>query len=94
MKLKITELLHDKKLEKTIKNIGKIAEDNKIAVYIVGGVVRDALLNRPITDLDIVVIGDGIKFAELVAKHFKIKTIIKYGKFGTAMIPMKNLTLE
>ncbi|MEA1985913.1 MAG: CCA tRNA nucleotidyltransferase, partial [Candidatus Marinimicrobia bacterium] len=81
-------------LEKTIKNIGKIAEDNKIAVYIVGGVVRDALLNRPITDLDIVVIGDGIKFAELVAKHFKIKTIIKYGKFGTAMIPMKNLTLE
>ena len=34
------------------------------------------------------VIGDGIAFAEKVAAHFKITTMVVYHNFGTAMVPL------
>ncbi|KAB2877892.1 CCA tRNA nucleotidyltransferase, partial [bacterium] len=46
------------------------------------------LLKRPVKDFDVMVIGDGISFAEKVAEHFHIKTLVVYHNFGTAMLPM------
>ncbi|MEA3500517.1 MAG: HD domain-containing protein [Candidatus Marinimicrobia bacterium] len=94
MKIDIIKLINNKKIKDIIIGIGKIGEENDIPVYIVGGIIRDTLLNKPTSDLDILVVGDGIKFADMIAKHFSIKTVIKYKKFGTAMIPLNDINLE
>ncbi|WP_227936812.1 CBS domain-containing protein [Alkalihalobacillus deserti] len=68
---------------KLLLTIGTIADEQQMTVYLIGGVVRDFLLERPNEDIDIVVEGDGISFAQLLAGHLggDVKT---HEKFGTA----------
>lgn len=75
-------------MERLIKEIGQIADREGFEAFVVGGYVRDVLLQRPVQDFDVMVIGDGIAFAEKVAAHFKIQTLVVYHNFGTAMLPM------
>ncbi|MBN2237983.1 MAG: HD domain-containing protein [Bacteroidales bacterium] len=57
-----------------------------VKAYVVGGYVRDSLLNRPSVDIDIVVIGSGIDLATRVAEHLDSSIQVKVFKnFGTAM---------
>jgi len=76
-----------------IETIGKIADELKIPAYIVGGPVRDKLLGRPNSDLDFVVEGDGIKFAEALNKKLKGK-LTAYRAFGTASIELKGKRID
>ena len=46
-----------------LRQAGEIAEEQQQQLYLVGGVVRDALLDRPNTDLDMVLAGDAIPLA-------------------------------
>ncbi len=65
------------------------ADELNFATYVVGGWVRDLLLNRKQgkTDIDFVCIGSGIKLAEKVALKLGDKATFKVFKnFGTAMI--------
>lgn len=78
---------------KTIEIVGKIADELKIPAYIVGGPVRDKLLGRPNSDLDFVVEGDGIKFAETLNKKLKGKLTV-YRAFGTASIELKGKRID
>ena len=41
-----------------------------VAAYLVGGCVRDRLLNRPVYDLDVTVAGDGLDLARCLANRF------------------------
>jgi tRNA nucleotidyltransferase (CCA-adding enzyme) len=68
-----------------IKKAGDIAEKQQQRLYLVGGVVRDLLLERCNFDLDIVVEGDAIKLAEKIAdiSGFPVK---KHPRFGTATL--------
>lgn len=75
-------------MERLIKEIGQIADREGIEAFVVGGYVRDVLLKRQVKDFDVMVIGDGISFAEKVADHFKIQTLVVFNNFGTAMLPM------
>ncbi|MCD4773590.1 MAG: CCA tRNA nucleotidyltransferase, partial [Bacteroidales bacterium] len=51
------------------------------------GFVRDLILERPSQDIDVVVLGSGIDFAEKVAKNIGKRAKVKYFKnFGTARI--------
>ncbi len=77
-----------------IKRIGNIADDNKIEAYVVGGYVRDKLLSIEVKDVDIMVVGDGIAFAKKVAKEFGNIKVVKYEKFGTAMLPIEDAKVE
>lgn len=63
--------------------IAKHAHQQKTAIYIVGGFVRDLILNRPSLDFDIVVEGDAILFTQSLLKQFggKVNT---HKRFGTA----------
>ena len=70
-----------------LRTIGEVAEENGFSVYAVGGFVRDFLLRTKNFDLDIVVEGDGIKFAKRLAEHFK-GTIRTHEKFKTALVIM------
>ncbi len=84
MKYSTTE--HITIADELIKQIGKIADEHEYHAYVVGGYVRDVLLGKDGKDTDIVVIGDGIEFAKLVAKYFHKRKVVTYEKFGTAML--------
>ncbi len=57
--------------------------------YLVGGFVRDLILGVPNFDLDIVIEGDGIKFAEKLALNLGAK-LVCHKRFGTATILLKH----
>ena len=52
------------------KLIGKTADRLELRAYVVGGFVRDLLLQRENKDIDIVVVGNGVEFAQAVARDF------------------------
>src|SRR5690349_9196234 len=59
--------------------------------FLVGGFVRDKLLDRPTKDADFVCLGDAIELAELVAKSFRPQPKVEIFKnFGTAHIRLRD----
>jgi len=66
-----------------LQAIAKEAERKNIPIYIVGGFVRDLLLNRPSLDFDIVTEGDAIYFVRTLVKKFGGRSI-SHNRFGTA----------
>jgi putative nucleotidyltransferase with HDIG domain len=75
------------------KLLANIADINQIEAYVIGGFVRDLLLERPSKDIDIVVLGNGIEFAELAAKQLNAKVSV-FKNFGTAMLRYQDLEIE
>lgn len=78
----------DKNILRIIKKVGKVADKNSIDCYVVGGIVRDLILEKKNLDLDIVVLGDAISFAKEVNKDIGEKINI-YQEFGTASVILK-----
>ena len=77
---------------KDIKDL--IAKENCEA-YIVGGYVRDLLLNRPSKDIDIVVVGDGIELAKkFAAQANEVSDFAYFKTFGTAMVKTMGWEVE
>jgi len=75
--------------------VAKTAYKLNIKTFVIGGFVRDLLLNRPSKDVDFVVLGSGIHFARQLATAFGQGTEARYFKnFGTAMIRFNNWDLE
>ncbi|MDZ4839308.1 MAG: HD domain-containing protein [Bacteroidota bacterium] len=67
------------------------AKEMNVQVYVVGGYVRDQLLNRAIKkDIDLVVVGNGIEYATNVSKKFKRVNLSIYKNFGTAQLKFPN----
>ena len=77
-----------------LEKIGEIAATCNKEVYVVGGVVRDLFLNRKLKEIDLMVIGDGIEFAKIIAKNMGIKKVIQFPKFSTAHIPSRPIPIE
>lgn len=77
-----------------IKAITSAAEENHVEVFMVGGIVRDILLKRNRNDLDFLVIGNSLEFAEKVAKKLGISKVTKYKNFGTAHFKYGELNIE
>ncbi len=72
-----------------LRRLGKLAEQSGYNIYLVGGFVRDILLNQPNLDIDLVVEGDGIDFGERIVQ--KIGGRLKaHRKFGTAVVILPN----
>lgn len=75
--------------------VGEAADSLGRDAYVVGGYVRDLMLQRPSKDVDFLTVGGGIELAEEVArrlgKHTKV-TVFK--NFGTAQVHRGNLELE
>jgi poly(A) polymerase len=79
-----------------IKELSDFTIKSKADAYIVGGYVRDYLLgiNKDGLDIDIMVVGDAIKFAEKYAKKKKTKLTAIYKNFGTALLQLEDVKLE
>ena len=68
-----------------LETISQVANRSEVSVFVVGGFVRDLLLNISNKDIDVVVEGDGILFASLLAEEFggRVKS---HEKFGTSVV--------
>lgn len=74
--------------------IKNLATDTNTECYVIGGYVRDRIMNRPFkNDVDILVIGSGIEFATLLGEHLHAKVAV-YKSFGTAMLVYNGLDVE
>lgn len=78
---------------KILKIIGDEAYKSKIRVYLVGGFVRDFLLKVKNYDIDIVVEGEGIKFAGMLSKVLG-GSVVAHKRFKTAILftPLEKAT--
>lgn len=75
--------------------IGGAADELHLDCYVVGGYVRDIFLERPSNDIDVVVIGSGIKVADALRRKLGRKAHISVFKnFGTAQVKYKDLEVE
>lgn len=66
-----------------IKLVSQIAVENRLALYIVGGFVRDLLLEKPSMDFDLVVEGDAIALAKALRSRYGGR-VTKHDRFRTA----------
>ena len=65
--------LKEKILEfRFIKTASEVADKMNVEAFIVGGVVRDIILERENNDIDILVIGSGPEFAKYVSERYKL----------------------
>jgi tRNA nucleotidyltransferase/poly(A) polymerase len=86
-----------KKLNNPIfKIVGKVSDKLNIPSFVVGGWVRDMLLDRKrkVTDIDFVCIGSGIELAKNVAKELKGAEYKFFKNFGTACIKLEEQNYE
>jgi poly(A) polymerase len=75
--------------------IGKTADEMKLKAWVVGGFVRDSILKHENKDIDIVVVGNGVDFAQAVAKNFNNDCSLSVFKnFGTAQIKFDDWIIE
>ena len=75
--------------------IGEAADELHLDCYVVGGYVRDIFLERPSNDIDVVVVGSGIKVADALRRKLGRKAHISVFKnFGTAQVKFKDLEVE
>lgn len=68
-----------------LKLCGEVAKDIGFSAYLVGGSVRDLLRGEANLDIDIVIEGDGIAFAQELGKRLNIK-VRSHQRFGTAVV--------
>ena len=71
-----------------LRRVGAEAGRLGLDAYAVGGAVRDAILDRPTTDLDVVAVGpgSGIALAQATAKALGVRPPAVYAAFGTAAV--------
>ena len=76
-----------------LQGVGETADRQRVSVYVVGGIVRDLLLDAPNPEgrsgtrfeVDLVVESDGIRFAKALAQRDKARVAI-HERFGTATV--------
>lgn len=78
-----------------LKLISRVADENKLPCFLIGGYVRDFFLRRPSKDIDVVAVGKGIALAEAVARELGRQThLTVFKNFGTAQLKFKDLEIE
>ena len=71
-----------------------VAEKMGVELYVVGGYVRDMLLEREKNEIDFLVVGNGPEFAEKYAESLGVKSVTIFKNFGTAHFNYENYDLE
>ncbi len=79
-----------------LKAISEFAHTTNAEVYAVGGFVRDYFLHRleERHEIDFVIVGDGIDFAQGLARHLRLPKPAVFEKFGTSMLKWGEHQLE
>jgi len=72
----------------------EIAESDGYEIYAVGGCIRDLLLGRKTSDIDIAVVGDAPKLARSISDKLKAGKVAIYARFGTALLRYNGMNYE
>jgi putative nucleotidyltransferase with HDIG domain len=76
------------------KVVSQYILEHNLEAYVVGGFVRDLLLDKPSKDIDIVVVGDGTVVAKEVSEILRVKSLSIFKNYGTAHFKYKDLDIE
>lgn len=76
------------------KVVSQVSTELGLRAYVVGGFVRDLMLDRPSKDIDIVVVGNGMELAKAAAEVLRVKKVSYFKNFGTAHFLYKDLDVE
>ena len=69
--------------------------ENNIECYVVGGFVRDFIINRKCKEADLLVIGDAINLAKKIAKKLDPSiSVTIFKNFGTAYFKYEDFDIE
>ena len=90
---KMANLRH-KLTNPVFEQIAQVADTYKLETYVIGGFVRDLIMDIPSKDIDFVVAGSGIDLAQKVADKLHCKSVQYYKNFGTAMLQYRGTELE
>lgn len=89
------QFIINKNEEKIFQLLQQAAENLGYPTYVIGGYVRDRLLNRPSKDMDVVCVGSGIELAQELASKLKPKPkVVVYKRYGTAMLQFNDWEIE
>ena len=77
-----------------LAQLQKFAETRGVELYLVGGSVRDLLLNRPTADLDFALATDAIRFAKAFATHVGGSFVGLDERPPTARVVLKKQTVS
>ncbi|MFP5471780.1 MAG: CCA tRNA nucleotidyltransferase [Bacteroidia bacterium] len=84
----------DNNVKSVIDALKNISAQKNQPIFIIGGYVRDLLLERPTKDIDIVTEGSGVELANETAAKLNVKKINIFKNFGTAMFNYNGLEVE
>ncbi len=76
------------------RTVSEVLGKHQVEGYVIGGYVRDLLLDRPCKDIDFVVVGSGIDMAHAVADALRAGEVHFFKNFGTAMFRYQDLEVE
>ncbi|MEN3026197.1 MAG: CCA tRNA nucleotidyltransferase [Chlorobiota bacterium] len=79
--------------EPLLEELGKLADQEGVGLFVVGGFVRDLFRGQARKDIDFTVIGDAIAFARRLARRFRSKAVV-YERFHTALVPIGEYRCE
>jgi tRNA nucleotidyltransferase (CCA-adding enzyme) len=68
-----------------LQRLAEIAANMGMSLYLVGGPVRDCLLRRPVTDIDLTTEGDALALTRIMAREVR-GVWKKHDRFGTAKL--------
>jgi poly(A) polymerase len=74
--------------------VAAAASELNVPAFVVGGYVRDLILNRPNKDLDFVCLGSGIDLGTGSSQAPRKSAVTVFKNFGTAMIKWHDRELE
>lgn len=77
-----------------LETASKLADDFGVEVYVVGGFIRDLILDRKNADIDFLIVGDVMRYAQNLASSVGVKDVVVYKNFGTAHFSYEGLNLE
>lgn len=77
-----------------LKSIAAAGEALNTRVYLIGGFVRDKIMQRATKDMDVVCLGDGIALAHQVAKQHGDVPVSFFKNFGTAQLYIGEVQIE
>lgn len=86
--------MKEKLQHKVFGVVRDIVEESGEQAFVIGGFVRDLLLDKKSKDIDIVVVGSGIDLAEKVHKAFRGSHLSVFKSFGTAMVKIRDVEVE
>lgn len=89
-----TENFAHKLKHPVFKVVSQIISEKGLEAYVIGGFVRDLLLERTSKDIDIVVVGNGMELAQAAGDKLRVKRVNLFKNFGTAQFNYKDLDVE